>query len=89
MAAKCQHLECRAAKIRSHCFYDDDPIVTTPEEARLIRDRASMTQEEAAIVVGKSGGRVWRRWEGSERTIDETSIRLFALLTGQPYPVRA
>lgn len=81
---KCDHIECEVSDC-GVCVIDDPPE-TSPEELREMRSAAGFTQQEAAVMVHRSEGRVWRRWESGERRVDETAAHLFALLTNQKYP---
>jgi predicted DNA-binding protein (UPF0251 family) len=80
----CDHFYCHQANI-GECL---DGVQVTSDDLRVYRHNADMTQEEAAKMVYKSGGRVWRRWEAGERRIDNAAIHLFALLTDQKFPPR-
>ncbi len=62
---------------------------TTPEQLRKLRERSGLTQDEAAALVYADGGKAtWSRWERGVRKFSEAVPHLFALRTGQRYPVR-
>ena len=81
---KCGHTDCEILHLGS--CQRKDGVATTPEQLAAARERSGLTQDEAAGLVRKSDGRVWRRWENRERSVDETAAQLFALLTEQRYP---
>lgn len=81
----CEHGHCEILDL-GRCI-DDDPITTTPDELKELRLGAELTQEEAARLVGGSGGRLWRKWEKGAQGFSEGIPHLFALLTEQAYPV--
>lgn len=63
----------------------------SPADVRAARERAGLTQEQAARVVSPGGDnvyRVWQNWEAGEgtnnhRVIPLASWELFLLMTGQ------
>jgi DNA-binding transcriptional regulator YiaG len=65
----------------------DQPVETSAEALLRARERANMTQDEAARLTHQSDGRVWRRWENGERRVNEAAAHLFAFLTDQRYPL--
>ena len=81
---KCGHAHCDSAGT-GFCL---DGVKLTPDDLRQYRERASLTQDEAARLVYQSGGRVWRRWEAGDRRINKAAIHLFAVLTDQQFPPR-
>lgn len=83
---RCGHYDCETHH-QGRCLRED-PIVTSRNALRAARERAGLTQEEAAALVHQSGGRVWRRWENGERAVNEAAAHLFAIMTDQRWPLR-
>lgn len=82
---RCGHIDCEIKHL-GRCARDEPPV-TSIDALRAARESANLTQHEAALLVHRSDGRVWRRWESGDRPIDEAIVQLFALLTDQRYPL--
>lgn len=64
----------------------------TPEQVKKLRQRAGLTQKEAAEIV-RVVLRSWQSWEAptdtsKSRKISENIVELFCLKTGISYPPR-
>lgn len=63
--------------------------VPTPDEVRAARERAGLTQAEAAAKVLGSQ-RAWEKWESLDATENRRMhpglFKLFLITTGQPVP---
>lgn len=55
----------------------------TPDQVLAAREAAGQTQEQAADVVGLSGGIRWSEYERGVRTIDPARWQLYLLATDQ------
>ena len=55
----------------------------TPDDVLQARQAAGQTQEEAAAVVGLSGGIRWSEYERDERRMDPVRWQLYLLVTEQ------
>ena len=63
--------------------------VPTPDEVRAARERAGLTQDQAAAKVLGSV-RAWQKWESEDATENRRMhpglFKLFLITTGQPVP---
>lgn len=55
----------------------------TPEQVKLARQCAGLTQEQAAAVVHRIGRSRWSEWETGKRQMQDDAWELFLLKTGQ------
>lgn len=55
----------------------------TPEQVKLARQCADLTQEQAAAIVHRTGRSRWSEWETGHRQMQADTWELFLLKTGQ------